>query len=156
MRYIISIQNTIENDSAIPSSSSLRQWAHFVLSKKIKKAEICIRIVSTQESKELNCRYRQKDYPTNVLSFSCELPQGIKLATPYLGDIILCADVIKQEAEEQEKSLEAHWAHMVIHGTLHLLGYDHIKEHEANEMEKLETDLLSQLSYPPPYGDLNE
>jgi len=101
------------------------------------------------ESRELNHTYRGKDKPTNVLSFPFEAPPGIEL--PLLGDLIICRQVVEQEAQEQEKTLEAHWAHMVIHGSLHLLGYDHIEDDEAEEMESLETEIMLALGYPDPY-----
>ena len=101
------------------------------------------------EVHELNREWRGKDKPTNVLSFPFEAPPGVDI--PLLGDIIICAAVVEHEASEQGKALEAHWAHMVIHGTLHLLGYDHIEEGEAEEMEGLEIRLLAGLGYANPY-----
>src|SRR5690606_12322097 len=102
-----------------------------------------------EESQALNLLYRGKDKPTNVLSFPCELPAGVDL--PVLGDLVICQPVVNLEAAEQNKASEAHWAHMVIHGTLHLLGYDHEDDEEARVMESLETQLLTQLGYPRPY-----
>lgn len=108
-----------------------------------------IRLVDEAESHELNLTYRGKDKPTNVLSFPFEAPPGIEM--PLLGDLIICRQVVEQEAKEQQKPLEAHWAHMVVHGSLHLLGYDHIEDDEAEEMESLETEIMLALGYEDPY-----
>ncbi len=111
--------------------------------------ELTIRIVDEAESKQLNETWRQCPKPTNVLSFPFESPPGVEL--PLLGDIVICAPLVALEAAEQHKSLVAHWAHLVIHGTLHLLGYDHIDEAQAQIMEELEISLLHDLGYPNPY-----
>src|SRR5690606_24067449 len=97
--------------------------------------------------------YRHQDKPTNVLSFPADIPAELNL--PLLGDLVICAPVVEREAMEQRKTLEAHWAHMVVHGTLHLVGYDHITEPEAEEMESLETKILTGMGFPPPY-EINE
>ncbi|EEQ20787.1 metalloprotease [Yersinia intermedia ATCC 29909] len=112
-------------------------------------AEVTVRLVDEAESHELNLTYRGKDKPTNVLSFPFEAPPEIEL--PLLGDLIICRQVVEQEAIEQEKALLAHWAHMVVHGSLHLLGYDHIVDDEAEEMESIETEIMQSLGYPDPY-----
>ncbi|MGL4679992.1 MAG: rRNA maturation RNase YbeY, partial [Plesiomonas shigelloides] len=109
-----------------------------------------IRIVDEEESHHLNLTYRGKDKPTNVLSFPFEAPPGIEL--PLLGDLIICRQVVEAEAVEQQKELSAHWAHMVVHGSLHLLGYDHIEDEEAEEMESLETEIMQEMGYPDPYA----
>ncbi|MGH1485197.1 MAG: rRNA maturation RNase YbeY [Cellvibrionaceae bacterium] len=111
--------------------------------------EVSIRIVEAEESQQLNHQYRNKNKPTNVLSFPAEFPEGVDI--PFLGDLVICADIVEQEAKDQHKEPLAHWAHMVIHGTLHLLGYDHINDKEAEVMEDLETQLLKMLGYPCPY-----
>ena len=111
--------------------------------------ELAIRVTNIEESAELNERYRHKTGPTNVLSFPFEDPPGI--VTEILGDLVICAPVVQREADEQGKLQEAHWAHMLVHGVLHLCGYDHIDASEADEMEKLETAILAGLGYPPPY-----
>lgn len=111
--------------------------------------ELTIRIVDDAESKQLNETWRQCAKPTNVLSFPFESPPGVEL--PLLGDIVICAPLVALEAAEQHKSLLAHWAHLVIHGTLHLLGYDHIDEAQAQIMEELEISLLQDLGYANPY-----
>lgn len=114
--------------------------------------DITVRIVEPAESQALNNDYRGKNKPTNVLSFPFEMPEGIEgLELSILGDLVICADVVAKEATEQKKTLGSHWAHMVVHGGLHLLGYDHIKEFEAQEMEALEVDILSQLGVEDPY-----
>lgn len=114
--------------------------------------DITIRIVNADESQSLNNDYRGKDKPTNVLSFPFEMPEGIEgLGVSILGDLAICAEVVEKEAAEQKKTLGSHWAHMVVHGGLHLLGYDHIKEFEAQEMEALEVDILAQLGVEDPY-----
>ena len=112
-------------------------------------AELSIRIVDEAESADLNHTYRHKSGPTNVLSFPCEVPDGVPL--DLLGDLVICAPVVAREAQAQGKASEAHWAHMVIHGVLHLRGYDHIDTAEAERMEALEIDILSRLGYPNPY-----
>lgn len=144
---------TIDVDNAsgeeAPEPPSIRHWICAALGEQRPDAEISVRIVSAAESAELNQHYRGKKGPTNVLSFPADIPDFVK--SPLLGDIVICATIVRQEANEQHKTLEAHWAHMLIHGTLHLLGYDHIEESEANVMEALETTILGKLNFPPPY-----
>lgn len=112
--------------------------------------ELCVRIVNRDESRDLNQCYRHKDYPTNVLSFPGELPAGIPEI--YLGDLVICAPVVSEEARIQHKDEMAHWAHLTIHGTLHLLGYDHIEDIQAEQMEALETRILASLGIADPYA----
>jgi len=112
-------------------------------------AELLIRLVDRQESRELNAQYRHKNKATNVLSFPADLPEEIGLR--LLGDIIICAPIVADEAREQHKTAEAHWAHLTIHGILHLLGHDHQAEEEASEMESLEIRILQSLGFPDPY-----
>jgi probable rRNA maturation factor len=114
-----------------------------------KNVELTIRIVDEAEGRQLNEKWRQRPYPTNVLSFPFECPPEIDI--PLLGDIIICAPLVACEAVEQHKTLHAHWAHLVIHGTLHLLGYDHISEQQAQMMESIEISALHDLAYPDPY-----
>ncbi|MBL0709431.1 MAG: rRNA maturation RNase YbeY [Colwellia sp.] len=111
--------------------------------------ELTIRLVNIDESQQLNHQYRHKNKPTNVLSFPFEVPDGIELN--LLGDLIICASVVEQEAKEQNKTLFDHWAHMVIHGCLHLLGYDHINDDDAQDMENLEISILAGLAIKNPY-----
>lgn len=135
----------------IPEASLFEQWATLPLPDSQQEAELTIRIVDRPESQVLNREYRGKDKPTNVLSFPAEIPDFVEL--PLLGDLVICAPVVEQEACDQQKPREAHWAHMVIHGVLHLLGYDHIEQAEAEAMEALETDLLAQLGFASPYEE---
>lgn len=133
----------------LPTNDNLTAWVTCALQPYNKPFELTIRIVEIAESQQLNLTYRQKDKPTNVLSFPFEVPEGIAL--DLLGDLVICADVVAQEAKEQHKALNDHWAHMVIHGCLHLLGFDHIEDTDAQEMEALEIALLAQLNISNPY-----
>jgi probable rRNA maturation factor len=114
-------------------------------------AELLVRITDEAESRRLNRDYRGKDTPTNVLSFPFEPLPGI--AVWHVGDLVICAPVVASEARRQGKASEAHWAHIVVHGTLHLQGYDHDSDEQAGEMERLETEILAGLGYPAPYAD---
>jgi probable rRNA maturation factor len=135
----------------VPASASFRRWVEAALkgARRRKATEMAIRIVDTDEGQALNRQYRGRDYATNVLSFPAELPPGVDL--PLIGDLVICAPVVAREAAEQGKRPGDHWAHMTIHGTLHLLGYDHIEEAEAETMEGLETRILARLGIPDPY-----
>lgn len=144
----LDIQRTID-DSTLPTDQDFQTWAEAALSKYNKPFEVTIRIVDQQESQTLNHTYRDKDKPTNVLSFPFEVPEGIEL--DLLGDLVICANIVEQEAKSQAKSIKAHWAHMTIHGCLHLLGFDHINDDEAEEMEALEIDILNKLGFNNPY-----
>ena len=146
---ILDLQIACENPDGLPSEALFERWLAAVLPKFQAQSEVTIRIVDEAESHHLNLTYRGKDKPTNVLSFPFEAPPEIEL--PLLGDLIICRQVVEQEAIEQQKSAEEHWAHMVIHGCLHLLGYDHIQDDEAEEMESLETEILAELGYDDPY-----
>lgn len=140
-------------DSDLPSENDLKQWLSAVLKSQLDNhKEITLRFVSEEESKQLNSQYRDKNTPTNVLSFPFESPPELNL--PLLGDLVICKPVIEREALEQGKALLHHYAHMVIHGCLHLYGYDHIKDAEAEVMETLEIDLLSHLNIDDPYQEL--
>ena len=139
----------------LPTEAQLRRWVELALRQRTADSELTIRLVDAEEGQELNRTYRHKDYATNVLSFPAEVPQGL-LDIPLLGDLVICVPVVEREAREQNKALEAHWAHLVIHGCLHLLGYDHIDDEEAEEMESLERQLLAELGYPDPYRDDEE
>ncbi|HHJ13173.1 MAG TPA: rRNA maturation RNase YbeY [Gammaproteobacteria bacterium] len=133
----------------LPQASALRSWARAALAGRESGAELVIRIVDEPEGRELNARYRGKDDPTNVLSFPFEAPPGVESA--HLGDLVLCAPVVVREAKEQGKPEPHHWAHLVIHGVLHLLGYDHHDEDEAVLMERRECELLRGFGIPDPY-----
>lgn len=137
----------------LPTRHQLQQWLGAVLPERTAGASILVRFTDAAESAELNTQYRSKNYPTNVLSFPAQpLPAGVRLR-PSLGDLVLCVEVVRREAQIQGKPLEAHWAHLLLHGLLHLLGYDHETPAEASIMETLEQDLLTQLGYPNPYAD---
>lgn len=137
--------------AGLPGAAQLRQWCELALRQRTAPSELTIRIVDEAEARELNHTWRGRDYATNVLSFPAEIPDGL-LDIPLLGDLVICAQVVEREAAEQGKSAEAHWAHLVIHGCLHLLGYDHIEDAEAEEMEALERQLLAELGHPDPYA----
>ncbi|NEV61904.1 rRNA maturation RNase YbeY [Thiorhodococcus minor] len=139
-----------------PDQAQLEQWASAALAGRRARAALTIRIVDSQESQALNLQYRGRDKPTNVLSFPFELPPGLSAddeIADLLGDLVICAEVVRREALEQGKETPAHWAHMVVHGVLHLLDYDHITDSCAAEMEALETAILRGLGFPSPYED---
>ena len=149
MKLTVDIQ--CASTEPVPEEEDLRRWIAAALAsrKKPGDAEISVRLVDGDEMARLNQAYRHKAGPTNVLSFPAELPAELEL--PLLGDIVICAPVVRAEAREQNKNTAAHWAHMAVHGTLHLLGYDHTEEREALVMEALETAILAKLNYPCPY-----
>ncbi|HEX7966528.1 MAG TPA: rRNA maturation RNase YbeY [Gammaproteobacteria bacterium] len=147
------IQLDVEDVSGadgVPDAAALARWVEAALMGRRTEAQLSIRVVGEAESAEFNGRYRHKAGPTNVLSFPAELPPGVPVAA--LGDLVICAPVVAREAAAQGKAAEAHWAHMVVHGCLHLLGYDHVDERQAAEMEPLETAILAGLGYPDPYA----
>lgn len=146
---ILDLQLACADENHLPAEGDFQRWLEAAVTPFQPESEVTIRLVDEAESNELNLTYRGKDKPTNVLSFPFEAPPGIEL--PLLGDLIICRQVVEQEAAEQGKTVEAHWAHMVVHGTLHLLGYDHIEDEEAEEMEALETEIMLALGYPDPY-----
>ena len=133
----------------VPAATSFRRWAAAAAQGRIKRADLAIRLVDAKEGRALNRHYRGKDYATNVLSFPVELPEGVTL--PLLGDLVICAPVVAKEALEQGKPLNAHYAHLTIHGVLHLLGLDHEDDREAEAMEQIERDILATLGLPDPY-----
>lgn len=134
----------------IPKLSQFKTWASAALPGKEKNKEITIRIVNKKESQKLNSSYRGKNCPTNILSFPLT-STALKFASPLLGDLVICAPIVKKEALEQNKTLEAHFAHLTIHGILHLLGYEHNTKKNAAAMEKLESKILHKLGFPNPY-----
>lgn len=144
----IELQNASSSPS-LPSEEDIIRWALAATTAEDK--EIVVRMVDEAESAELNGQYRSKVGPTNVLSFPFEAPPGME--SDILGDLVVCAPVVEREAQEQGKSLNAHWAHMVVHGVLHLHGYDHIKENEAVIMESQEIAILSKLGFQNPYEE---
>ena len=145
----VDLQIATENLEGLPTEEQIVQWATAAVQLEGDEVEMTVRIVDEAESHELNLTYRGKDRPTNVLSFPFECPDEVEL--PLLGDLVICSHVVEREAAEQEKPLMAHWAHMVVHGSLHLLGYDHIEDNEAEEMESLETQIMQGLGFDDPY-----
>ncbi|HTL14349.1 MAG TPA: rRNA maturation RNase YbeY [Thermomonas sp.] len=141
--------------AGVPAAASFRKWVAAALAGRIREADLAIRIVGTREGRALNRHYRGKDYATNVLSFPAELPEGLPegVRLPLLGDLVLCAPVIAREAREQGKPLNAHYAHLTVHGALHLLGWDHADPREAECMEALEREILAGMGLPDPYRD---
>jgi probable rRNA maturation factor len=134
----------------LPIPARLRDWAGAALkAARRRSGELSIVLVDDVEGRAMNLQYRGRDYATNVLSFPVELPDGLR--SPLLGDLIVCAPVVAREAIEQHKKLADHYAHMVVHGTLHLLGYDHIDDADAERMEALETRILAKLGIADPY-----
>lgn len=148
-KLLLDLQLACQNTESLPDHSLFVEWISQALPESNTEYEVTVRIVDEQESQMLNKQYREKDKPTNVLSFPFEAPVGIEL--PLLGDLVICRQVVEKEAVEQKKVPLHHWAHMCIHGILHLRGYDHINEDEAEEMESLETEILSRFSIPNPY-----
>jgi len=136
-------------DGEVPDQASIQLWVDAALKEVSSDCELSIRVVDEAESAELNLTYRGKVNSTNVLSFPFD--SEIALEPILLGDLIICAPVVQREAVAQSKPVQNHWAHMVVHGCLHLLGYDHIEDGEAEEMEALETRILQSLSIPNPY-----
>lgn len=134
----------------LPTEAQFQQWLEAAILPFQEIAEVTVRIVDEEESQQLNFDYREKDKPTNVLSFPFELPPGVE-ELPLLGDLVICAQVVAAEAAEQGKELHHHWAHMVVHGCLHLLGFDHINDEDAVQMEAEEILILQQLGIKNPY-----
>ena len=139
----------------VPSEAQCLAWLEQMLPEFQAESELTVRIVDEAESQSLNGQYRGKDYPTNVLSFPFDVPPHIteEMEFPLLGDLIICAQVVNREALEQNKTKDAHWAHMLLHGCLHLLGYDHIEDVEAEQMEAIEIEILQKMGFPNPYND---
>lgn len=138
------------SDRGVPSTAAIRRWVRIAAGSRVRRpAEMALRIVGQAEARRLNREFRGRDYPTNVLSF--ESPDRARSQARLLGDIIICAPVVAREAREQRKPLRAHWAHLVIHGTLHLLGFDHLRAADARRMERREVRLLESLGIVNPY-----
>jgi probable rRNA maturation factor len=136
---------------SLPSADEFRSWVTAALAGRRDEAELAIRLVDDEESRQLNHKYRGKDQSTNVLSFPADVP--VEVASPLLGDLVICAPVVLRESEEQGKTANAHWAHLVVHGVLHLLGYDHQNTNEASTMESLEKEILFGMNLPDPYKE---
>jgi probable rRNA maturation factor len=141
--------------AGLPAAVSFRKWVAAALHGRIREADLAVRLVDTREGRALNRHYRGKDYATNVLSFPADLPEGLPkgVKLPLLGDLVLCAPVVAREAREQKKPLAAHYAHLTVHGTLHLLGWNHEDEREAEAMETLEREILAGLGIDDPYRE---
>ena len=137
----------VSKKAGIPKEAEFQYWANAVPS--VEKTSACLRVVDEPEAKTLNKEYRHINKATNVLSFPAELP--VELDIKFLGDIVICAPVVDREAQEQSKKLSEHWAHLLVHGVLHLQGYDHQGEFEADEMESLEIKILQTLNITNPY-----
>ena len=139
--------------AGLPAANSFRKWVAAALDGRIREADLAIRLVDAREGRALNRHYRGKDSATNVLSFPAELPEGLPegVRLPLLGDLVLCAPVVAREAREQRKPLAAHYAHMTVHGVLHLLGWNHEDDREAECMEGLEREILAGLGIDDPY-----
>ncbi|MEJ0006340.1 MAG: rRNA maturation RNase YbeY [Steroidobacteraceae bacterium] len=142
-----------------PSGAEIRTWANAALGRRAAGAELAVRVVRPAESQRLNARYRGRNKPTNVLSFPVSaLPAtapGPQVAPRPLGDLVICASVVRDEARRQHKAIKAHWAHLVIHGALHLLGYDHERDEEARRMERREVAVLKSFGITNPYRSLS-
>jgi probable rRNA maturation factor len=137
-----------------PPKADIVTWANAALGRRAHNREVTVRVVGRAESRRLNARYRGKDYPTNVLSFPAPAlpePPGQSAHPRPLGDLVICPHVLRAEARQQKKSLRAHWAHLVVHGALHLIGYDHERMADARRMERREIGILRRLGFPNPY-----
>ncbi|RFA30264.1 rRNA maturation RNase YbeY [Alkalilimnicola ehrlichii] len=150
MSVELDLQRVYDGDD-VPTAEDVQRWSEAALKGRRDFAELTVRITGEEESRALNRDYRGKDKPTNVLSFPFEAPPGVELE--LLGDLVICAPVVAREAQEQGKPLMAHWAHMIVHGVLHLLGYDHQEDAEAEAMESLEVEILAGLGMPDPYSE---
>ncbi|NZA26265.1 rRNA maturation RNase YbeY [Luteimonas sp. SJ-92] len=139
----------------IPAAPSFRRWVAAALAGRIREADLAIRVVGTREGRALNRHYRGRDYATNVLSFPADVPEGLPegVHLPLLGDLVICAPVVAREARQQGKQPAAHYAHLTVHGTLHLLGWNHEDPREAECMEQLEREILAGLGIADPYLD---
>lgn len=149
----LEIQDVFQSEGQ-PTAEQFQTWVDIALADYRQDAELVIRIVDEQESAELNQQYRHKQGPTNILSFPIELPDGVEL--DLLGDLVVCAPVLEREALQQHKGLSDHWAHIIVHGVLHLLGYDHIEDSDAEQMEALEIAILNKLNIKNPYTEVTE
>ena len=143
--------------ASVPDDDQFQLWVDAALDGKSNQFSLSIRIVDENEAQRFNRDYRNKDYATNVLSFPAELPEGLPtvIRQSQMGDLLICAQVVAHEATEQRRSETDHWAHLTIHGVLHLLGYDHEQADEADVMESLETEILAKLGISDPFQDLS-
>jgi probable rRNA maturation factor len=146
----INVDGANVNKMLPPPATDFRKWANAALAGKKEDAQLTIRVVNEKESTYLNERYRHKNGPTNVLSFPAEYAEDIPVS--HIGDIVICSAIVFNEAKAQNKAPNAHWAHLTVHGTLHLLGYDHTNEQDANKMETCEINILKQIGFTNPYA----
>jgi len=144
----------LSNSVGVPDKAQIQCWVDLALEDHDQDTEIVVRIVDVHESAQLNKQYRHKPGPTNILSFPADIPEGIGLN--LLGDLVVCAPVLEREALEQHKPLAHHWAHIIIHGVLHLLGYDHLTEEDADLMENKEINILQKLNITNPYLEITQ
>jgi len=143
----VELQRTLDTG---PAEADIQRWVEAALHHEQRNnTELTVRIVDEAESEALNSRYRGKDYPTNVLSFAYDIPAEVEMN--LLGDLVICAPVVQREAQEQGKTEQAHWAHMIVHGVLHLLGFDHLNDSDEQDMERHEIAILAELGFPDPY-----
>jgi len=154
MKVNLNYEHACQNIDGVPKTADVEIWIKAALQGSDRDSvSLSVRVVDEQEIADLNLRYRHKSGPTNVLSFPFEDPPGVE--SDELGDVIVCAPVVSREAGEQDKDPQAHWAHMIIHGVLHLRGYDHQNDDDAVEMESEETRILTRLGFPEPYSPTN-
>ncbi|NNM00669.1 MAG: rRNA maturation RNase YbeY [Gammaproteobacteria bacterium] len=149
MKLDVEVQN-VSGSPDVPDAGAIQRWVAAALADWRSEATLCVRVVDAEEARALNHTWRGRDYATNVLSFPCADPPPACPA--LLGDIVICASVVRDQAQERSVPAEQHWAHLVVHGTLHLLGYDHQETAAADAMEALEIGILDKLGYPDPYG----
>jgi probable rRNA maturation factor len=149
MTLMVEVQ-TLTDKGRPPAPQRLTEWARAAWQHSSRDGEVVLRITDEAESRHLNHDYRGQDSPTNVLSFPFEAPPEIDQC--HVGDLVICAPLVAREAREQGKSADAHWAHMIVHGMLHLQGHDHATDQQATAMETLEADILGGLGFPPPYA----
>ena len=152
MNYKITIQVACQDKLPV-HRKIIKNWVKLTLKEHIKRGELTVRLVTKDEITNLNMTYRQQPKPTNVLAFPSQLPNGVVLNCPLLGDVVICPAVLQQEADIQNRPIVAHWAHIIIHGVLHLLGFDHIEPKDAKLMQTAEVTLLTKLHFTNPYQD---
>lgn len=151
MAVSISVQN-VSDHLALPTEEDFRDWVGAVFAGR-GRGEVGVRIVGEDEARALNRQYRSRDYATNVLAFPGDDDFGVAGAEMPIGDIVICAAVVEREAREQQRTVRAHWAHMTVHGALHLDGFDHETDEQAKEMESRETRILGFLGFPNPWAE---